>query len=104
MHAAIESFSPLCDLHFFPMSTKDFDGERGYACLEPGCTRCYSSTLGLFDLDHEGRILREKFQQLCPRDRTFMYLDSVEPGGIQTWRCARVSCNQSQKLKSRAAN
>jgi len=104
MRAAIEPIGPLCDLHLFPMSPKEFDGEQGYVCHEEGCTRCYRPTTGLFSLDQEGKVLPERFQQLCPRDTSPMYLESIEPGGIQTWRCARVSCNQEQKLKVRAAD
>lgn len=94
---------PLCDKHKSVMTLSEYRGAsfgmRAFACNEPGCTRVYNTSSGYLDVI-SGQILLQKEQQLCPEDRTAMFLEAVGSDGVETWRCGQINCNTEVNLKS----
>ena len=93
---------PLCDKCLCPMTLHLF-GEptslivKAFKCGETGCTRAYNSSLGYFDIVND-RYAQQKEQQRCSEDETPMYMDAINPEGIETWSCAQIGCDHSVKF------
>jgi hypothetical protein len=93
---------PRCDRHF--ASTKFYRfgnptgaGFKAYQCEVSGCTRAYNSSQGYLDIDEKLGAVADQRQQRCQKDGSPMFLHESE-GGAETWRCAQIGCDYSQKF------
>lgn len=93
---------PKCTRHGGPMNLAQFGEPTGlqikaYKCDKGSCTRAYNSSMGYFDIV-EDRCLLQKEQQRCGTCDLPMYLDSVNPDGTETWRCAQIGCSYAAQF------
>jgi hypothetical protein len=70
-----------------------------FRCYEADCTRYFTNGRGYFDTTHDGSVLAEKYQQLCPSCKTPMYLESIV-AEAELWRCPLDACGQQQRMVS----
>lgn len=62
-----------------------------YGCNELECTRHYDADKGYFDVV-DGRVRKQEDQRHCPNDESPLFLNSISPDAIETWRCPLPDC------------
>jgi ssDNA-binding Zn-finger/Zn-ribbon topoisomerase 1 len=84
---------PLCEKCLVPMWVRESPKmPTTYGCDEPNCTRRYNAHKGYFDVD--GRV---EEQRRCPNDKSPLFLNSISPDAIETWRCPLPHCTYEWK-------